>query len=163
MHGSVYFHRGTLAGTEVVMRIGNHRLLSQMWPIRAYTCCYNRPRRRKSEGNQQDILEHLPGYLVKQLASVLKGLEGHEMSILSKKIEQNNTKSTKTTKHDDPQILQPDLRFARGTSEANNRNPKTTKRGQSPPTNSISQGTQWLVHCITQKYANEFKPAFEQT
>ena len=41
------------------------------------------------------------------------------------------------TKNDDPQIPQPDLRFASGNSEANGRNKaKTTKRGQSPNKNT---------------------------
>jgi len=59
------------------------------------------------------------------------------MSILSRQIELNITqKPQKTTKHDDPQILQPDLRFARGNSEANNKKTKRTKTGPEPKQNT---------------------------
>ena len=72
----------------------------------------------------------------------------------SRQFETNKTKTTENHEHDDPQIPQPDLRFARGNSEANNRKPKPTKTGPEPNKNthnSICQGTQWLVHCITLK------------
>ena len=49
----------------------------------------------------------------------------------------NKNKNHNQTKNDDPQIPQPDLRFASGDSEANSRNKtKPTKRGQSPNKNT---------------------------
>ena len=85
------------------------------------------------------------------------------MSILSRQIEQYNTqKPQKTTKHDDPQIPQPDLRFARGNSEANNRKPKTTKTGPEPKKNThkfdLPRDTVACPLHHSQKHANELKP-----
>jgi len=49
----------------------------------------------------------------------------------------NTKRKTTTPKKDDPQIPQPDLRFASGDSEANSqRQTKTQKRGQSPNKNN---------------------------
>jgi len=70
------------------------------------------------------------------------------------RLNQNN-EDHNHTKGDDPQIPQPDLRFA----SENEANSKTTpkpkqKRGQSPtktPTESICNRTQWHIHCITSK------------
>ena len=62
--------------------------------------------------------------------------------------------TTKTNQHDDPQIPQPDLRFASGKTKQTAKTQKQHKRGQSPtrtPTKSICRETQWLVHCITRK------------
>ena len=51
-------------------------------------------------------------------------------------IDKQQTKNNHT-KNDDPQIPQPDLRFASGNSEANSqRQTKTQKRGQSPNKNT---------------------------
>jgi len=56
---------------------------------------------------------------------------------LSRQIDKNNTQEPpKPTKHDDLQIPQPDLRFARGNSEANSKTPKTTKTGPEPKQNT---------------------------
>ena len=91
------------------------------------------------------------------------------MSIMSRQIEQYNTqKPQKTTKHDDPQIPQPDLRFARGNSEANNRKPKTTKTGPEPKKNThkfdLPRDTVACPLHHAQKHANELRTtAFEQT
>ena len=71
-----------------------------------------------------------------------------------KSIETTQTKKPqRPTKNDDPQIPQPDLRFASGNSEANGRKqtktPQNGARAQTKtPTESICHGTQWLVHCI---------------
>ena len=62
--------------------------------------------------------------------------------------------TTKTNQHDDPQIPQPDLRFASGKTKQTAKAKNSRKRGQSPtrtPTKSICHETQWLVHCITRK------------
>ena len=85
------------------------------------------------------------------------------MSILSRQIKQYNTqKPQKTTKHDDPQIPQPDLRFARGNSEANNRKPKPTKTGPEPNKNThkfdLPRDTVACPLHHSQKHANELKP-----
>ena len=79
---------------------------------------------------------------------------------ISKSIKQRNEKHNHT-KNDDPQIPQPDLRFASGNSEANSRKQtKTQKTGPEPkqkhPPNRFAIGTQWQIHCITtQKHAKD--------
>ena len=90
------------------------------------------------------------------------------MSILCRQIETNNTKTTENHKHDDPQIPQPDLRFARGNSEANNRKPNTTKTGPEPKKNThkfdLPRDTVARPLHHAQKHANELRTtAFEQT
>jgi len=60
------------------------------------------------------------------------------------------------TESDDPQIPQPDLRFASGNSEANSKKkttqPKNGARAQTKtPTESICTWTQWQNHCIAVK------------
>ena len=61
--------------------------------------------------------------------------KGKKVLRISKSIKQQ-TKNNHT-KNDDPQIPQPDLRFASGNSEANSqRQTKTQKRGQSPNKNT---------------------------
>jgi len=81
-------------------------------------------------------------------------------SPLRRQIDINQTKST--GQNDDPQIPQPDLRFARGNSEATGKTTTKTKKGAGTqtktPTKSICHGTQW--HCPLhhyQKRANELK------
>jgi len=68
------------------------------------------------------------------------------------RLKQQN-KSHNQTKSDDPQIPQPDLRFASGDSEANSRNntkPQNGARAQTKtPIELICHWTQWLIHCIT--------------
>ena len=69
------------------------------------------------------------------------------------KVEQPK-KHKRPPKHNDPQIPQPDLRFARENRETASKTNKTNKRGRSPnkaPTSPICQGTQWFDHCITLK------------
>ena len=86
------------------------------------------------------------------------------MSIMSRQIEQYNTQRT-TENNQTRRPANPPARLAFRQREQRSKQQKTKnnkKRGQSPkrtPTNSICQGTQWLVHCITlKKLANELKP-----
>ena len=58
------------------------------------------------------------------------------------------------TKHDDPQIPEPDLRFASGKTKQTAKAKNSRKRGQAQtehPQNRFCHETQWLVHCITPK------------
>jgi len=71
------------------------------------------------------------------------------------KNETTKRKPQQPTKNDDPQIPQPDLRFASGNSEADGKKqtkPQNGARAQTKtPTESICHWTQWLIHCITIK------------
>ena len=75
---------------------------------------------------------------------------------VGKSIKATKPKTTKN-KNDDPQIPQPDLRFASGNSEATaeNKAKPTKKNGAGAqtktPTKSICHWTQWYDHCITIK------------
>ena len=81
-------------------------------------------------------------------------VQGRKVLEISKSIEAKQ-RNNNHTKSDDPQIPQPDLRFASGNSEANSRNKtKPKKRGQSPNKNTHRidlPWTQWHIHCITIK------------
>ena len=47
-----------------------------------------------------------------------------------------NKKHTRPPNHDDPQIPQPDLRFARGNNKTNNNKPNTKEKGPEPKQNT---------------------------
>ena len=56
---------------------------------------------------------------------------------MSRQIEvKKNKKHTRPPNHDDPQIPQPDLRFARGNSKTNNNKPNTKEKGPEPKQNT---------------------------
>ena len=80
--------------------------------------------------------------------------QGQKVLGNGKSIEATKTK-THQTESDDPQIPQPDLRFASRDSEANSKNktqPQNGARAQTKtPTESICPWTQWLIHCIAIK------------
>jgi len=89
---------------------------------------------------------------------------------LSRQIDQNNTKNNRNqNKHDDPQIPQPDLRFASGNGEANSKAPKNNKKtGPEPKQNTHKidlpgDSVACPLH-LSQKRANELRiTAFGQT
>jgi len=72
-------------------------------------------------------------------------------------------KPQQSTKNDDPQIPQPDLRFASGKSEANSRKqPKHHKRGQSPNKNTHLIDLPWdAVACPLHHLSKTWLTAFQ--
>ena len=62
-------------------------------------------------------------------------VQGRKVLEISKSIEAKQ-RNNNHTESDDPQIPQPDLRFASGKSEAKSRKTPTQKRGQSPNENT---------------------------
>jgi len=83
---------------------------------------------------------------------------------------QKNKKHTRPPNHDDPQIPQPDLRFARGNSKINNKKPDTqSKKGARAqtkhPQNRFAKGHSGLTTAASKTWdKNELRTTtFKQT